>query len=184
MPPLGLNLDLKCFFNVKVTQSQVHLHCLLLKTHVRYIGVVRDNRWNSLFSPAWIREFPYKQDLANLIHVFISSRLDCCNRIFSGISKTALQQLPHFQKKAEHNTQISATVKKNLWTDLWAKHSCYSINPPILQGHLLWNPNMVKLLLAADILEQSVLNPSESKLRMHLKFTTAFWLCAAFVYRL
>ena len=93
-----------------------HLETLSLqcKDQVRNLGVILDSdlSFNShiklitktayyhLKNIARIKGYMSKHDLEKLIHAFISSRLDYCNGLFSGLSKQALRQLQLIQNAA------------------------------------------------------------------------------------
>ena len=114
---------------LKVT---VHLESLSLKPkdQVKSLGIIIDSDLNfnshiklirksafyHLKNIASIRGYMSKQDLEKLVHAFISSRLDCCNGLLSGLPKKAIKQLQLIQnaaarvltrtKKAEHITPV------------------------------------------------------------------------------
>ena len=93
-----------------------HLESLSLKPkcQVKNLGVIIDSDLNfdshiksirksafyHLKNIARIRDFMSKHDLEKLIHAFISSRLDYCNSLFSGLPKKALKQLQLIQNSA------------------------------------------------------------------------------------
>uniref|UniRef100_A0A3Q3LKF2 Reverse transcriptase domain-containing protein n=1 Tax=Mastacembelus armatus TaxID=205130 RepID=A0A3Q3LKF2_9TELE len=88
-----------------------HLESLSLKfkNQVRNLGVIMDSDLNfnshikSITSSAFyhlkniarIKGIMSKPDLERLIHSFISSRLDYCNGLFTGLSKRAVRQLQY-----------------------------------------------------------------------------------------
>uniref|UniRef100_A0A3Q3NKS8 Uncharacterized protein n=1 Tax=Mastacembelus armatus TaxID=205130 RepID=A0A3Q3NKS8_9TELE len=90
-----------------------HLESLSLKfkNQVRNLGVIMDSDLNfnshikSITSSAFyhlkniarIKGSMSKPDLERLIHAFISSRLDYCNGLFTGLSKRAVRQLQYIQ---------------------------------------------------------------------------------------
>lgn len=114
---------------LKVT---AHLESLSLKpkNQVKNLGVIIDSDLNfnshiksikksafyHLKNIARIRNFMSKQDLEKLMHAFISSRLDYCNSLLSGLPKKTIKQLQLIQntaarvltgtKKAEHITPV------------------------------------------------------------------------------
>ena len=49
---------------------------------------------------AKLRDFMATEDLARLIHAFISSNLDYCNSLFTGLPKKAIKKLQLVQKAA------------------------------------------------------------------------------------
>uniref|UniRef100_A0A7N8X145 Reverse transcriptase domain-containing protein n=1 Tax=Mastacembelus armatus TaxID=205130 RepID=A0A7N8X145_9TELE len=93
-----------------------HLESLSLKfkNQVRNLGVIMDSDLNfnshikSITSSAFyhlkniarIKGIMSKLDLERLIHAFISSRLDYCNGLFTGLSKRAVRQLQYIQNAA------------------------------------------------------------------------------------
>lgn len=93
-----------------------HLDSLSLqtKTQVRNLGVILDSELNfdshinsitksayyHLKNIARIRDFMPKQDLEKVIHAFISSKLDYCNGLFTGLSKKAIRKLQYIQNAA------------------------------------------------------------------------------------
>ena len=116
----------------KRMKVSAHLESLSLQTKnkVRNLGVILDSdlnfnsHINSIIKSAYyhlkniakIRGFMSKQDLEKLIHAFISSRLDYCNGLLTGLSKGAVRKLQLVQnaaarvltktKKYEHITPI------------------------------------------------------------------------------
>ena len=93
-----------------------HLESLSLKptNQVRNLGVIMDSDLNfnshikSIISAAFyhlkniarIKGILSKADLERLIHAFISSRLDYCNGLLSGLTKEAVKQLQYIQNAA------------------------------------------------------------------------------------
>ena len=93
-----------------------HLESLSLKPkqQVRNLGVILDSDLNfnshikSVISAAFyhlkniakIKGIVSKPDLERLIHAFVSSRLDYCNGLLTGISKQAVKQLQYIQNAA------------------------------------------------------------------------------------
>uniref|UniRef100_A0A3Q3LSB9 Reverse transcriptase domain-containing protein n=1 Tax=Mastacembelus armatus TaxID=205130 RepID=A0A3Q3LSB9_9TELE len=93
-----------------------HLESLSLKfkNQVGNLGVIMDSDLNfnshikSITSSAFyhlkniarIKGIMSKPDLERLIHAFISSRLDYCNGLFTGLSKRAVRQLQYIQNAA------------------------------------------------------------------------------------
>ena len=93
-----------------------HLETLSLKPNnqVRNLGVMLDSDLNfnshikSISSAAFyhlkniarIKEIVSKPDLERLIHAFVSSRLDYCNGLLTGLSKRAIRQLQYIQNAA------------------------------------------------------------------------------------
>ena len=118
--------------NDKRSKVSAYLDSLSLQTknQVRNLGVILDSdlnfnsHINSITKSAYyhlkniarIRGFMSKQDLEKLIHAFISSRLDYCNGLLTGLSKGAVRKLQLIQnaaarvltktKKFEHITPI------------------------------------------------------------------------------
>ena len=116
----------------KRLKISAHLDSLSLQTknQVRNLGVILDSdlnfnsHINSITKSAYyhlknitrIRGFMSKQDLEKLIHAFISSRLDYCNGLLTGLPKGAVRKLQLVQnaaarvltktKKFEHITPI------------------------------------------------------------------------------
>uniref|UniRef100_A0A3B3HFB5 Reverse transcriptase domain-containing protein n=1 Tax=Oryzias latipes TaxID=8090 RepID=A0A3B3HFB5_ORYLA len=93
-----------------------YLHSLSLKpsNQVRNLGVIMDSDLNfnshikSVTSAAFyhlkniakIKNIISKRDLEILIHAFVSSRLDYCNGLLTGLSKRAVKQLQYIQNAA------------------------------------------------------------------------------------
>ena len=93
-----------------------HLQSLSLKpsSKVRNLGVILDSDLNfnshikSVTSAAFyhlkniarIKNIVSKADLEILIHAFVSSRLDYCNGLLTGLSKQAVKQLQYIQNAA------------------------------------------------------------------------------------
>lgn len=93
-----------------------HLQSLSLKptNQVRNLGVIMDSDLNfnshikSITSAAFyhlkniakIKGIVSKPDLERLIHAFVSSRLDYCNGLLTGLSKRAVRQLQYIQNAA------------------------------------------------------------------------------------
>uniref|UniRef100_A0A8C7WRW4 Reverse transcriptase domain-containing protein n=1 Tax=Oryzias sinensis TaxID=183150 RepID=A0A8C7WRW4_9TELE len=93
-----------------------YLHSLSLKpsNQVRNLGVIMDSDLNfnshikSVTSAAFyhlkniskIKNIVSKPDLEILIHAFVSSRLDYCNGLLTGLSKRAVKQLQYIQNAA------------------------------------------------------------------------------------
>uniref|UniRef100_A0A8C7Z8E6 Reverse transcriptase domain-containing protein n=1 Tax=Oryzias sinensis TaxID=183150 RepID=A0A8C7Z8E6_9TELE len=92
-----------------------YLHSLSLKpsNRVRNLGVIMDSDLNfnshiksvtsafyHLKNIAKIKNIVSKPDLEILIHAFVSSRLDYCNGLLTGLSKRALKQLQYIQNAA------------------------------------------------------------------------------------
>ena len=93
-----------------------HLESLSLKptNQVRNLGVIMDSDLNfnshikSIISAAFyhlkniarIKGILSKADLERLIHAFISSRLDYCNGLLTGLTKQAVRQLQYIQNAA------------------------------------------------------------------------------------
>jgi len=93
-----------------------HLETLSLKPNnqVRNLGVMLDPDLNfnshikSITSAAFyhpkniarIKGIVSKPDLERLIHAFVSSRLDYCNGLLTGLSKRAIRQLQYIQNAA------------------------------------------------------------------------------------
>jgi len=81
---------------------------------VRNLGVILDSNLNfnshikSITSAAFyhlknitrIKGIVSKPDLERLIHAFVSSRLDYCNSLLTGLSKRAVRQLQYIQNAA------------------------------------------------------------------------------------
>uniref|UniRef100_A0A3P9MAR3 Reverse transcriptase domain-containing protein n=1 Tax=Oryzias latipes TaxID=8090 RepID=A0A3P9MAR3_ORYLA len=91
-----------------------YLHSLSLKpsNQVRNLGVIMDSDLNfnshikSVTSAAFYhlkniaKNIISKRDLEILIHAFVSSRLDYCNGLLTGLSKRAVKQLQYIQNAA------------------------------------------------------------------------------------
>ena len=93
-----------------------YLKSLSLQTtnHARNLGVILDadlhfeNQINSLTKSAYyhlkniarIRGLLSKPDLEKLVHAFISSRLDYCNGLYTGLPKKTIQKLQRVQNAA------------------------------------------------------------------------------------
>uniref|UniRef100_A0A3Q3RNJ0 Reverse transcriptase domain-containing protein n=1 Tax=Mastacembelus armatus TaxID=205130 RepID=A0A3Q3RNJ0_9TELE len=93
-----------------------HLESLSLKfkNQVRNLGIIMDSdlNFNSHIKSITLSAFYHlrnitrikgimsKPDLERLIHAFISSRLDYCNGLFTGLSKRAVRQLQYIQNAA------------------------------------------------------------------------------------
>ncbi|KAK7899424.1 hypothetical protein WMY93_020277 [Mugilogobius chulae] len=93
-----------------------HFQSLSLKPlgQVRNLGVIMDSDLNfnshikSITSAAFyhlkniakIKSIVSKPDLERLIHAFVSSRLDYCNGLLTGLSKRAIKQLQYIQNAA------------------------------------------------------------------------------------
>ena len=93
-----------------------HLQSLALKptNQVRNLGVIMDSDLNfnshikSITSAAFyhlkniakIKGIVSKPDLERLIHAFVSSRLDYCNGLLTGLSKRGVKQLQYIQNAA------------------------------------------------------------------------------------
>ncbi|KAF7659294.1 hypothetical protein LDENG_00000330 [Lucifuga dentata] len=82
-------------------------------SHIKFIN---KSAFYHLKNMTRIRDFMSNKDLEKLGHAFVSSRLDYCNGLFSGLSKKAVRKIQMIQnaaarvrtktKKAEHNTPI------------------------------------------------------------------------------
>lgn len=91
-----------------------YLEFLKPKNQVRNLGVIMDSDldFNShiksvtssafyhLKNIARVRSIVSKLDLERLIHAFVSSRLDYCNGLLTGLSKKAVKQLQYIQNAA------------------------------------------------------------------------------------
>ena len=69
-------------------------------TFSSHIKSIRKSAFYHLKNIARIRAYMSRQDLEKLIHAFITSRLDYCNSIFSGLTKKELGQLQLVQNAA------------------------------------------------------------------------------------
>ena len=65
-----------------------------------HIKSIRKSAFYHLKNIARIRAYMSRQDLEKFIHAFITSRLDYCNSIFSGLTKKELGQLQLVQNAA------------------------------------------------------------------------------------
>ena len=94
--------------------SHLEKRSLIAKSQVRDLGVILDSDLNfnshikTVISSAYyhlkniarVRGMMSKKDLETLIHAFVSSRLDYCNGLLTGLSKKSLHQLQLIQNAA------------------------------------------------------------------------------------
>ena len=105
-----------------------------LKQHAKNLGVIFDSGFkfdkqiNSVVSTSFfhlrsiakLKSFLLPKDLETLVHAFISSRLDYCNSLYSGITQSALSRLQLIQnaaarlitgtRKIDHISPVLATL--------------------------------------------------------------------------
>ena len=98
--------------SIKLTTSSLGNLSTLVKTHVKNLGVIFnsalkfDNQVNAVVKASFfqlrtiakIKSFLSPKDLEKVIHAFISSWLDYCNSLFTGIIHSSLSRLQLVQK--------------------------------------------------------------------------------------
>lgn len=84
-----------------------------MKTRVRNIGVLLELQQQYLnqhflsSNKLRVRGHVYRQDSEKGIHAFISSRVDCCNGLLSGLLKKTLKYLQLIQSAAKLGEHIT-----------------------------------------------------------------------------
>ena len=101
--------------SIKLTTSRLGNLSTLVKAQVKNLGVIFDSVFKfhkqvnavvkasfyQLCTIAKIKSFLSPKDLEKVIHAFISSRLDYCNSLYTGISHLSLSRLQLVQNAAQ-----------------------------------------------------------------------------------
>ncbi len=104
---------------VKQLKNQVKNLGVILETDLSFsshVKAVTKSAYYHLKNIARIRRFVSSQDLEKLVHAFITSRVDCCNGLLTGLPKKTIRQLQLIQnaaariltrtRKSEHITAV------------------------------------------------------------------------------
>uniref|UniRef100_A0A8C6UC06 Ig-like domain-containing protein n=1 Tax=Neogobius melanostomus TaxID=47308 RepID=A0A8C6UC06_9GOBI len=100
---------------------------LNLNSHIK---AITSSAFYHLKNIAKIRGIVSKPDLERLIHAFVSSRLDYCNGLLTGLSKRAVRQLQNIQNAAARvltRTRKYDHISPVLRSLHWLPHKC-SVN--------------------------------------------------------
>ncbi len=103
----------------QTTKNQVRNLGVILETDLSFsshVKAVTKSAYYHLKNIAIIRCFVYSQDLEKLVHAFITSRVDYCNGLLTGLPKKTIRQLQLIQnaaariltrtRKSEHITPV------------------------------------------------------------------------------
>ena len=119
--------------SIKLTTSSLGNLSTLVKPQVKNLGVIFDSAFKfdkqlnavvkgsffQLRTLAKIKSFLSPKDLEKVIHAFISSRLDYCNSLYTGISHSSLSCLQLVQ-----NAAAGLLTGRGEWGDLCQQGSC------------------------------------------------------------
>ena len=73
-----------------------------LITMEKQITLICKSAFYHLHNIAKIRKFISFKDCETLIHAFVSTKLDCCNSLLSGLLQNQIQKLQYVQNSAAH----------------------------------------------------------------------------------
>ena len=92
---------------------------LKLKTHVS--NICRSG-WAFIYMLGRIRKYLDNNSTERLVHAFITSRLDCCNSLLTGLPDNDLQKLKKLQNasarlvtRSKRNEHITPTLERLHW---------------------------------------------------------------------
>ncbi len=89
----------------QTTKNQVRNLGVILETDLSFsshVKAVTKSAYYHLKNIARIRCFVSSQDLEKLVHAFITSRVDYCNGLLTGLPKKTIRQLQLIQNAAEN----------------------------------------------------------------------------------
>ncbi len=87
----------------QITKNQVKHLGVILETHLSFsshVKAVTKSVYYHLKNVARIKSFVSSQDFENLVHAFITSRVDYCNGLLTGLPKKTIRQLQLIQNAA------------------------------------------------------------------------------------
>ena len=117
----GIIYDDQCIrFSDSVKNVGVNLDCNL--TLDNHINQVTSHSYKILKDISQIKKFLSKERLQTLVHAIVSSRLDYCNSLFTGLSKNNIEKLQKVQNRAaslicglKRGDSVSATLQTLHW---------------------------------------------------------------------
>ena len=115
---------------IKTTDHARNL-CVFMDSDLNFqnhIKTVTKSAYYHLKNILMIKGLMSQQDLENLVHAFIFSRLDYCNSVFTGLTKKSIKQLQLIQNAAVRVLTRTKRVDHHPCPEVFALASCLSKN--------------------------------------------------------